>query len=537
MTRTPDAPLTRGKALRVLGSGDLDAIESAFDALWYDLPDQLADEVTRSLAEVPPDVLDRRPRLTHLALLAQRRQAYAHGDDAGVARSFQLYVRSGLRSVRRLHGLTRLADVASAGTAAVVAHRNRRDYAAAERVGAWLDARTQGAPHATLPWSAARPAGRPGWLSAQRGVTAMLTGADDAAVTLFTRAADEAGDRPLAHYARVTAVAHLALLSACRGHHRLARRHLRTLRDEPPFPDWVAPVHMAADLLAAAQLAVHEGDPESARAALADYARVAPCRPDLWAFHAYVLAGYHAHYGDPLHGLREIDELRVLHGAVDRETGTAAGRLALRGEAKLLLRAGGTARVLQLAHDQDPDGEWLSTHHAWAHLVVGENLEAVSLASAALRRTQPSPADALDLHVVMAVAHLRAGREDKARSWFQRALRLRASPEHVGPFLGMRPEERETLERLAGSPSLLAGGVVPVRHNVPVVALTERLSRRERAVLEALCEGCTAEQAAARFSVSVNTVRTQIRNIYRKLGVSTRKEAVAAARELGLVAA
>src|SRR5690606_33223144 len=145
---------------------------------------------------------------------------------------------------------------------------------------------------------------------------------------------------------------------------------------------------------------------------------------------------------------------------------------------------------LQLAHDHDPDAEWLSTHHAWAHLVVGENLEAVSLASAALRRTQPSPADALELHVVMAVAHLRAGRDDRARSWFQRALRLRATPEHVGPFLGMRPEERETLERLAGAPSLLPGGVVRVRHNVAGVALTERLSPRERAVLEALCEGC-----------------------------------------------
>src|SRR5690606_21082401 len=176
MTRTPVVPLTREETLRALDSGDLDAVETAFDALWYGLPDELADEVTRSLAEVPPDVLDRRPRLTHLALLAQRRRAYALGDHAGVARSFQLYVRSGLRSVRRLHGLSRLADVASAGTAAVVAHRNRRDYAASERVGAWLDARMQGAPHATLPWSAARPAGRPGWLSAQRGVTAMLSG-------------------------------------------------------------------------------------------------------------------------------------------------------------------------------------------------------------------------------------------------------------------------------------------------------------------------------------------------------------------------
>jgi len=537
MTWTPHAPLTREETLLSVRAGDLDALECTFDAQWYDLPDQFADEVMRMLGDVPPDVLERRPRLTHLALLAQRRQAYARGDDDAVSRSFQLYVRAGLRSVRRLDRLSRLPDTLCAGTAAVVAHRSRRDYASSERVGAWLDARAQDAPHAALPWAAIRPAARPGWLSAQRGITAMLSGADDAAATLFSRAAEEAGDRPSAHYARVTATAHLALLGAYRGHHRLAWRHLERLADEPPFPDWVASAHMGADALASAQLAIDEGDPETARAILAEYEALAPHRPDLWAFHAHVLACYHAHYGDPLRGLREIDELRLLHGVVGRESDTFLGRVALRGEAKLLVRAGGAGRVLQLAHEHDPNDEWLSTHHAWAHLVLGETVEAISLASSALRRAPLSPNDALGLHVVNAVAHLRAGREDKARTWFQRALRLRATPRQVAPFLGMRPEERETLERLAGVSSLLPGGSTVVDHNVLGVALAERLSPRERVVLEALCEGCTAEQAAERFSVSINTVRTQIRHIYRKLGVTSRREAVAAARELGLVAA
>jgi LuxR family transcriptional regulator, maltose regulon positive regulatory protein len=35
--------------------------------------------------------------------------------------------------------------------------------------------------------------------------------------------------------------------------------------------------------------------------------------------------------------------------------------------------------------------------------------------------------------------------------------------------------------------------------------------------------------------VSVNTVRTHVQAVYRKLGVATRAEAVAQARELGLL--
>jgi LuxR family maltose regulon positive regulatory protein len=40
---------------------------------------------------------------------------------------------------------------------------------------------------------------------------------------------------------------------------------------------------------------------------------------------------------------------------------------------------------------------------------------------------------------------------------------------------------------------------------------------------------------AEELIVSVNTVKTQIRSIYAKLGVSTRREAVARAHERGLL--
>jgi DNA-binding NarL/FixJ family response regulator len=52
----------------------------------------------------------------------------------------------------------------------------------------------------------------------------------------------------------------------------------------------------------------------------------------------------------------------------------------------------------------------------------------------------------------------------------------------------------------------------------------ELLTPREADVLELLQAGKSNGQIAVELSVSVETVRTHARNIYRKLGVRTRRE-------------
>lgn len=61
------------------------------------------------------------------------------------------------------------------------------------------------------------------------------------------------------------------------------------------------------------------------------------------------------------------------------------------------------------------------------------------------------------------------------------------------------------------------------------------LTERELAVLRLLTGLASAREIADQLYVSHNTVKTQIKSIYRKLGVATRAEAVARARELGLL--
>lgn len=61
------------------------------------------------------------------------------------------------------------------------------------------------------------------------------------------------------------------------------------------------------------------------------------------------------------------------------------------------------------------------------------------------------------------------------------------------------------------------------------------LSRREREVLTLLVDGCAYKQVADRLGVSLDTVRTYVRTLYRKLQVHSVAEAVSRALREGLI--
>ncbi len=62
--------------------------------------------------------------------------------------------------------------------------------------------------------------------------------------------------------------------------------------------------------------------------------------------------------------------------------------------------------------------------------------------------------------------------------------------------------------------------------------LPDDLSDREREVLELLCAGQSYRTIAGRLFVSPNTVRFYLKNIYKKMNVSSRHEAVAKANRM-----
>jgi LuxR family maltose regulon positive regulatory protein len=147
------------------------------------------------------------------------------------------------------------------------------------------------------------------------------------------------------------------------------------------------------------------------------------------------------------------------------------------------------------------------------------------------------------------------GQEHQAIAALERSLRLAAPEQLRRPFREASPDIRRFLRRqgdVARRHSWLdAGPDVPAarqptvprqlaRHQsleggTPRARILEPLTDREREVLEHLAELLTTDEIAGVMFVSVNTVRTHVRNILRKLAASRRNEAVRRARELNLL--
>lgn len=81
--------------------------------------------------------------------------------------------------------------------------------------------------------------------------------------------------------------------------------------------------------------------------------------------------------------------------------------------------------------------------------------------------------------------------------------------------------------RLAPAGAPAAGGTS--------AGLVEPLSGRELEVLRLIHQGLSNQEIADRLSVAASTVKTHINNIYGKLGVQTRVQAINRAKELGLL--
>jgi LuxR family maltose regulon positive regulatory protein len=72
-------------------------------------------------------------------------------------------------------------------------------------------------------------------------------------------------------------------------------------------------------------------------------------------------------------------------------------------------------------------------------------------------------------------------------------------------------------------------------HLPPAKSLTEPLSQRELEVLQLIAQGLSNREISERLFLAVITVKGHNRNIFRKLQVRRRTEAIARARELGLL--
>ena len=155
---------------------------------------------------------------------------------------------------------------------------------------------------------------------------------------------------------------------------------------------------------------------------------------------------------------------------------------------------------------------------------------------------------------LLAVAQHAQERTETALTYLSRALKL-AEPEHyIRTFVDLGPDMRDLLQVAARQgiaasyvPTLLAAfpekgkispshpGQAPLPHSPSPTQFVEPLSDREQQILRLMSAMFSNREIAEELHLSLNTVKWYARQIYEKLGVASRREAVGRARDLGIL--
>ena len=148
--------------------------------------------------------------------------------------------------------------------------------------------------------------------------------------------------------------------------------------------------------------------------------------------------------------------------------------------------------------------------------------------------------------VLQANAWAKKGRISEAQKALILALKLGQSEGYIRVFLDQGKFMQEQLKLVdisqLGEPvamylrQLLGSfGNVPAVQPNPKYLLMSPLSERELEVLSLIATGCTNKEIGGKLVIAIGTVKRHTVNIFTKLDVKNRTEAVAQARELGLL--
>jgi LuxR family transcriptional regulator, maltose regulon positive regulatory protein len=370
------------------------------------------------------------------------------------------------------------------------------------------------------------------WFHLQWGITLTLAG-DPGAEPAYRRAW-EYGLGANATFIPGKAAANLALTYAIRGESAVAQmwldRHGQHLHDDPMVRAFVG----IGARIAEGFLALDRGAGADAGAALAelDYGAVSV---ELASFVTFLRAEHALHHGDPEAALAGLVTARNVQLGAGPDRGLAAA-LAVRAEADLLIATGRTAEVRLLLRAQGEAVPLLTVPLARFYLLNGDYAGARRVAVRSEWDPAILPADRVELLLIHASAARRQGDHDTAGRLMGHALDAAAdTPRRALASMGYP----ETARLLALAGRSLAPGDREIlessRPPYPEALVVVELSARERSVLTQLARTASRHEIAASLFVSINTVKSQLASAYYKLGATTREQALAQARRLGLL--
>jgi LuxR family maltose regulon positive regulatory protein len=209
-------------------------------------------------------------------------------------------------------------------------------------------------------------------------------------------------------------------------------------------------------------------------------------------------------------------------------------------------------RERELDTESDPTYMKEKEYMALARILIaqGRLAEATTLLQRLLEATETGgrTSRAIEVLLLQALAFQAKGDTDQVITALGQALTLAEPGGFVRIFVDEGPPMAhllyEALARgiapdyvhrlLAAFPSIEPEKAAPSTKNLQS-DLIEPLSEREIQVLELIAEGLTNQEIASRLFLSQHTIKAHTRNIYGKLDVHSRTEAVARCRALGIL--
>lgn len=514
-----EVPATLRAARELLDRGDLEGFAETVDGSWITLVTDFPDELHALLNDVPGEFIAARPR-------------FAIGRDILFQFHDQSRVRSTLTLATRRERLLAdgdgLVDLLALGLGQMLALRMTRDYDAAREIAVRDRDLTQQQLHA---WLEITPELR-GMVQLHWGLSRMLALDLTGAVQEFQESY-WAGRRSASAYLARNAATNGALLLALMGDIAGAEEWLDKAAQLDAAP--VALRRFVEDWgpLVEAAVALARLDVDAAREALGRFEPASDTGLS-WSIEHFLRARLGLLEGEPIGALHALELARHPKGGPATPSSFDAVLLAT-AAVDLALAQGAAPRAAALL-DRAGRSPELALARARLALLSGDAVGALGHALAGT--TAGARLGRVDLALTAAVAALRLDRPDDAVGHAREAVELARTTQALLPFALAPRDDVVALLALVAHDARDTAPITEELRRVPEVFVRPvevvELSDRERVVLRELTRTGSVQEIADALVVSVNTIKSQLRSVYRKLGVGAREDALGEAHRLGL---
>jgi LuxR family transcriptional regulator, maltose regulon positive regulatory protein len=478
-----------------------------------------------ALNAMPAEQLETRPGMAVAREILNVGVLDAVGD--GLRATFRAYFEASERFVDRLETLP-LADLLYLGAGHVIGLRHLGRLCESAAFAVRVD-------RLATELVASQHAGddRHAWFHLQWGVTRTLLG--DPHARFSYRTAWNYGLASAADFLASNAAANLALLHGFDGDSGQAGLWLARRERFGPNQHWSERFVGLGALLGEGFGALDRLEETAVGAVLARLGH-GSAPGELWPFVAFLHAQHALHFGEVAAGLSALGEAERAHDGEPVDSGIAPALLT-RARVDLLIAGGRGQQALDLLRAADLAAPLLAVPRARMRLLAGDHPGVVQLAEGIGRDASIPRRDRLELLLLQATAAWHSEQRSRAGNLMAEALELHRFTRIARSFCSIPAEVLGQLLAAAGEGLEPDGAarVATARSVYPDGLLLVELSDRERLVLVALARTASRQDIAESLYVSLNTVKSQLAGLYRKLDTTTREATLSRARQAGLL--